>query len=817
MEYIEGETLAERIATGPIPVDEVIPLFIQIAEGLGAAHEKGIIHRHLKPANIKIGPDGKPKILDFGLAKEFLREAESAVDSSQSPTLTKGTAIGVIMGTAGYMSPEQARAKPVDKRTDIWAFGCCVYEALSGQRPFHGEDVAQTLASVLKDDVDWRKLPSDLTPNVSVLLRRCMERDPRSTLQDIGDARVELAETLVPPRTLPPQLSSPAAPAGRQRNSWKWVVAILAGIGVGVLLRGMLGGTDAPAAGPVKLSVEVPAELYLRSFHDATNIEISPDGQRLFVLAGRGSNRQVYMRSLSERRFQPVPGTEGAEGAPLFVSPDGEWVGFYRAGELWKARIEGDVPLSLLKGPLVYYPHWAENGWIYFVQGRTGVFRIPESGGEREVVTKLDRENDESTHGVPMVLPGAKALIFSVHIGSFEDTHLETLSLETGRRSVLIEDGLRSFYVPSGHLFYGSGGSIFAAPFDLERLEVVGPSVPVVSDVETDPSGRFALYALSSSGTLLYTKSGQGLHHRRLVWKHRDGTVEPVDVDPGRYEQVRVSPDGRLALVTLVKDNDDVEEAVVTIDLARGVTTQLPSDGFTNHYAVFSPRGNRIAFSSNREGQLNLFTMPTDGSSPPKQLRQNADTEYPESWSPDGRYLAFRATHEDEDSGIFVLPLNEEGAEPLTLVDTSFIESDADFSPDGRWIAYSSSESGRREIYIKHFLADGGEGQRLQVSSDGGWQPVWSRDGSELFFRNIEGSALMVVDVTKGNDVELGRPRILFEEHDMPLPQRFRGQMYDVAPDGRFLMLTEDSSRPTILNVVLNWTEELKRLVPTNK
>ena len=706
MEYIEGETLAERIATGPIPVDEVIPLFIQIAEGLEAAHEKGLIHRDLKPANIKIGPDGKPKILDFGLAKEFLREAVSAVDSSQSPTLTKGTAIGVIMGTAGYMSPEQARAKPVDKRTDIWAFGCCVYEALSGRRPFHGEDLAQTLASVLKDDVDWRKLPSDLTPNVSVLLRRCMERDPRSRLQDIGDARVELAETLVPPTTLPPQLSSPAAPAGRQRNSWKWVVAILAGIGVGVLLRGMLGGTDAPAAGPVKLSVEVPAELYLRSFHDATNIEISPDGQRLFVLAGRGSNRQVYMRSLSERRFQPVPGTEGAEGAPLFVSPDGEWVGFYRAGELWKARIEGGVPLSLLKGPLVYQPHWAENGWIYFVQGRTGLFRIPESGGEREVVTKLDRENDESTHGVPMVLPGAKALVFSVHIGSFEDTHLETLSLETGRRSVLIEDGLRSFYVPSGHLVYGSGGTIYAARFDLERLEVVGPSVPIVSDVETDPSGRFALYALSSSGTLLYTKSGQGLHHRRLVWKHRDGTVEPVDVDPGRYEQVRVSPDGRLALVTLVKDNDDVEEAVVTIDLARGVTTQLPSDGFTNHYAVFSPRGNRIAFSSNREGQLNLFTMPTDGSSPPKQLRQNTDTEYPESWSPDGRYLAFRATHEDEDSGIFVLPLNEEGAEPLTLVDTSFIESDADFSPDGRWIAYSSSESGRREIYIKRLGVD---------------------------------------------------------------------------------------------------------------
>ena len=816
MELVDGETLADRLDQGAIPVDEALRYFIEIAEGLESAHDKGVVHRDLKPANIKASDDGHVKILDFGLAKALVPDAASGdAAQSESPTLTHmATQRGEILGTAAYMSPEQARGKPVDKRADVWAFGCCLYEALSGRRPFQGEDAAQTLASVLKDAIDWKKLPDDLAPNVRVLLRRCMERDRRSRLQDIGDARLELVETLTPPETVPPQVSGSVAPAAK-RSPWILAAAVLAGIGLGVLLRGMLGSTDAPLAGQLKLSIEVPAELYFQSSIDATNIAISPDGQRLLVLAGRGSKRQVYVRSLSERQFQPVPGTEGAEPTSLFWSPDGNWVGFYRDGELWKVRIEGGVPISIYEGPHVWQPDWADNGWIYFAAGGiSGLFRVPESGGEPEVVTELDRDRNEIFHGAPVVLPRAKAVVFSAFVSNYDNYHLETFSFETGERHFLLEEGFWSFYSASGHLVYGHAGTIYAVPFDPVSLELMGPAAPVVTGADTDPSGRLTLFTLSPSGTLVYTKAGQGLHDRRLVWKDRNGGIEPVDLPADRYQQVRLSPDGSHALVTLVKYTEDIEEDILTIDLKRGVATQLTFEGFTNQHAIFSPQGDSIAYASTRAGQSNLFVMPTDGSSPPQQLRQSIRVEEPMSWSPDGRYLVYREMDEIENHNLFALPLHEDKAEPLPLAASPFDESDPALSPDGQWVAYRSVGSGRHEIYVKRFSPQGGDEERLQVSRDGGWQPVWSKNSRELFFRNIDGTALMVVDLGEGEDLELSRPRVLFEEHDMPMPQRWAGWLYDVAPDGRFLMLVEDSSRPTILNVVLNWTEELERLVP---
>ena len=357
MELVEGETLAERIARGPIPLDEALPLFIQIAEGMEAAHEKGIIHRDLKPANIKIGTDGKPKILDFGLAKAFVGKQDAATDSSQSPTLTKGTALGAIMGTAAYMSPEQASGGHVDERADIWAFGCCLYESLTGKKPFTGEGAPQILASVLKDEPDWRALPGGLAANVSLLLRRSLEKNVRARLQDIGDARIELAETLSPPATLPPHSSShPARTAGS--TPWLWAAAaVLVAFAAGVMFRAVPGGPDARAAEPIKLSIVVPADLALSSTIDTGNFEISRDGSSIVVAAARAQQRQLFIRALSERQFRPIAGTEGVEDSNFILSPDGEWVGFYRDGRLWKTRLYGGVPVALYEGPPIWTPY----------------------------------------------------------------------------------------------------------------------------------------------------------------------------------------------------------------------------------------------------------------------------------------------------------------------------------------------------------------------------------------------------------------------------------------------------------------------------
>ena len=400
MELVEGETLAERIAKVPVPIDAALPLFIQIAEGLEAAHEKAIIHRDLKPANIKIGADGKPKILDFGLAKAFVGKQDSAADSSQSPTLTKGTALGAIMGTAGYMSPEQASGGNVDARADIWAFGCCLYESLTGKRTFTGESAPQILASVLKDEPDWDALPGDLAANVSLLLRRCLEKNVRSRLQNVGDARIELAETLSPPATLPP-LSSRRTTSSAGTRPWLWAAAAaLVAFAAGVIFRGVPSGPDARAAEPIKLSIVVPADLNLISTIDTGSFEISRDGSSIVVAAARAQKRQLFARALSERQFRPIEGTEGVEDSKFVLSPDGEWVGFYRDSKLWKTRLDGGVPVALFEGPPVWHPHWAADGWIYFAAGATsGLFRIPDSGGEPEVLTELDREKNEVFHG----------------------------------------------------------------------------------------------------------------------------------------------------------------------------------------------------------------------------------------------------------------------------------------------------------------------------------------------------------------------------------------------------------------------------------
>jgi serine/threonine-protein kinase len=815
MELADGETLAERLRRSPIPVDDALPIFKQIAEALEAAHEKGIIHRDLKPANIKVSSEGKVKVLDFGLAKAMSGDPVKS-DVSESPTITRdATATGVILGTAAYMSPEQARGKTVDKRTDIWAFGCCLYEALTARTPFPGETVTDILAAVVKNEPNWKTLPAGTPPNVNALLRRCLRKGAARRLHDVADARVDLEDAIKDPEAA----GLAATPETSTRHSYfagVLVATLVVGV-IAVLLYFLTPSKSVPAL-PMRFSIELSPTQRLWTQIDFRTLALSPDGEKLVFIGGRGRDHQIYVRSMSDLEVQPVPGTEGVENSSLFVSPDSRWVGYYKDEKLWKVLIEGGVPVPLLDSPaFIWQGDWSEDEWILFARGPiSGLFRISAAGGgEPQAVTRLDTAKGEVFHGCPLSLPGGKGILFNVSVGNYNVSHIEVLSLETGERQVLIEDTHDVEYAPSGHLLFGRDGTLFAVPFDLDRLEVTGPEIPVVSNLQMDTSDYLAsLFTLSGTGTLVYVPSDQGIGEGRLVWTSRQGKPEPLPVAAGRFRDLRLSPDGEQLAVGVWKRN---EVQLLIYDLARNVPTQLTFEGTWNSYPVWRPDSRLIAYQSNVSGPWNTYLMPTDGSGKTEALIPSEHFQTPGSWSPDGRFLAY-SEGGDERSDILILPMDQENSKPEPFQTTEFREHSPRFSPDGRWIAYLSGESGRPEIYIREFIrGSNGAGAKKRVSRNGGWEPVWSRDGKELFYRNIDGTKMMVVRVETGTALDVSEPEFLFEEPNTLPPDVYGTRTYDVAPDGRFLMISESESleAPMKLNVILNWFEELKRLVPT--
>jgi Tol biopolymer transport system component len=827
MELVEGPTLAERIEQGPLAVDEALAVARQVLEALEAAHEQGVIHRDLKPANIKLRPDGVVKVLDFGLAKA-LEPAALSPDFSMSPTITTPamTQRGVILGTAAYMSPEQARGKAADRRSDIWSFGCVLYEMLTGTRPFAGEDISDTLANVLKVEADWSALPAEVPPRVRVALRACLHKDRKQRIGDVQSVRLALEGAFDSGASQTTQ----AAEVGHD-SVWRRA----APPALAALATALLGGFAAwdfwPTAEPRAVSRfdhVVPEGQQFRGVLRNV-IALSPDG-RQFAYNTTGG---LYLRRFGELEARVIPGTEAGLNSPFF-SPDGQTIGYFQEGSLKRIAVSGGTPVVIAPAENPFGVSWASDNAVFFGQSK-GVMRVSANGGTPDLVVQA-REGEQLAE--PQLLPDGDSVLFTATTetgeGRWDRAQVVVQSLRTGERAVIWEGGSDARYVPTGHLIYAVGDALFAVAFDIDRLQVSGGPVSLVRGLtrvanQAGPTAT-ANYAVSADGTLVYLEGRnlgtQGAGLSTLVWVTREGREEAVAAPPRAYFYARISPDGtRVAL-----DVRDQQLDLWVWDLTRAMLTRLTFDPGEDEFPAWSPDGKRIAFSSSRGGGsaaiTNLFWVAADGTGAVEQLAKGETRQlFPAFFSPDASRLvvvgAAQADTENDDIGIVSVAAGLSGGNAPTeirpLLNTRFGELNPSLSPDGRWIAYDSNESGQSEIYVRPFPeVDGG---RWQVSTGGGVQPVWARSGRELFYR--DGNAIVAVPVQAGPSFAAGNPKTLFEGRYVLGGGGHRS--YDVASDGqRFLMIKaapaagSEDAQPARFIIVENWFEELRRLVPTN-
>jgi len=842
MEFVEGVTLAQRLTQGPLPLDEAIPIARQIADALEAAHEKGIIHRDLKPANIAFTAEGQVKVLDFGLAKAL--EPEGGSDPSHSPTLTmRGTQAGVILGTAAYMSPEQARGRAADKRTDVWAFGCVLYEMLTAKRAFDGEDVTDIIAAVVRGEPDWNALPSDVPAQIRLLIMRCLVKDRKQRISDIGVARFLMAETIPAPPT--PAAGAAIAPprASRKRVALATSVGLLAGVALtalGVWAASKL--LPSSPAQPMRFPIVLPQPLALQGVD--RDIAISPAGTHIVYRAGSGQAHLV-IRAIDQLDAQPLTATTG--GRQPFFSPDGRWVGFFTNAELKKASILGGPAITLCRfsGP-PRGASWGDDDTIVFATNdlATGLQRVSGGGGEPTTLTTPDTAR-EGDHVFPFVLPGGRGVLFTIPApaGQQENAQVAVFDLRTNQSKTLVRGGSDATYVNSGHLVYAAAGTLRAVRFDVERLEVTSDPVPVVEQVVASGIGA-ANYAVSRGGTLIFV-AGTGAVgvQRALVWVNRQGREEPIKAPPRAYTIARLSPDGtRIAL-----DIRDQEQDIWVWDLARQTLTRLTVDPATDWSPLWTPDSRRILFSSARAGPPSIYWQAADGTGAVERLTNSPVAQFAHSLTPDGtRGLLFETGPKTgPDIVSFTLARPSTGraeqtqgatgsrsavatAEPSAasgaaharteaLIQTTFIEWLAEISPDGRWLAYATNESGQFEIHVRPFpnVNDG----RWPISTGGGTKPVWSRNGRELFYLDGTNNLMSVPVQTTGPAFTAGNPvKLLDGRYYVGAPPN---RAYDVSPDGqRFLMIKDSATSdptqnaaPPSLVVVLNWFEELKTRV----
>ena len=783
LELVEGPTLADRIAQGPIPVDEALPIARQIAEALETAHEQGVVHRDLKPANVKVKADGTVKVLDFGLAKAL--ETTPAGDPSQSPTLTAAaTQIGVIIGTAAYMSPEQARGAEVDRRSDLWALGVVLSEMLTGARLFDGATISDTLAAVLKTEPDWSALPADTPAPTRRLLRRCLDKDARRRVDSASVARLEIDDALTLPAVELAQTAGPERSAGAGRWTGLAVAVVVAsaltGLAVWTLTR-----SPAQSSGGVARLV-IPLSGSLSTSLGSTVVALSPDGTRV-VFAADG---RLYQRGIDELEATPLEGTEGARGP--FFSHDGQWVGFWSRG-LQKVAISGGPPVPLFRLSSHRGASWEADDTILLPQRGIGIVQVPDGDGEPERLIEME-EGVEATH--PQRLPDGEWVLFTVRAaaaGDDGDAQIVAQSIETGVREVIVSRGGAARYLPTGHLVYLANGVLLAAPFDPDTRQVMGDAVPIADDVGVTIDPHFSV---ADDGTVVYV-AGQAVGDDALVWVDRAG--QPIDTlveNENIFGYPRLSPDGtRVALNMRGPD-------VWILDLERGTDTRLTEEG-SNMYPIWDVDGAHVTYTAtSSSATFDLYTRPADLSGPARPRVVSRGAMAAGAWSSVDGALMFGRSGGETQRDIWVLP--EDGDE-RPFLQTPFNEGGSRRSPDGRWVAYVSDQPGERRIFARPF--DGGD-QVVPVSTGAGGEVIWSRDGTELFYR--DGPRLMVVPVTDPATLTLGTPRVLFEGPfavDLTGPGRIPN--YDVSVDGqRFLMVARDASPDEVI-VVLNALEEL--------
>jgi eukaryotic-like serine/threonine-protein kinase len=828
LELIEGETLAEQIARGPLPTGEAMPIVRQLVDALEAAHEKGVIHRDLKPANIKITPDGAVKVLDFGLAKLAPIEVESVQAGgmnalSMSPTLSiHATYAGVILGTAAYMSPEQAKGRTVDKRSDVWAFGCVLFETLTGRRPFEGEDVADTIAFVLTKEPDWSLLPAHVPPAIRLLLRRCLEKDRKRRIADISTVRFVLDEpTSVSAEPVAAAATGATPPTPRWRRLATYAAILAAGVPVAAAGAWMVTRANERALQVSRFTIVPAAAQALNTNAPDRAVTISPDGSHIVYRGGAGNAGagQMFVRAIDQLEARPVAGISGFRDP--FISPDSRWIGFFALNELRKVSITGGPSILLCRpqgGPRG--ASWGPDDTIIFATGdtNTGLMSVPAAGGEPKVLTKPDPAHGEADHAFPFILPGGAAVLFTITASQLENSQVAVLDLKTGERKILIRGGSQAQYVDTGHLVYAAAGSLRAVRFDLKRLEVVSDPVPVVEQVLTTTAGE-ASFALSRTGTLLHVPGGVGGSEgvrRSLVWVNRQGKEEAIKAPARTYAYPRLSPDGsRLAI-----DVRDQENDIWVWDLARETLTRLTFDPTDDNFPVWTPDSKRIVFASTRAGIPNLYSQAADGTGIVERLTTSPNQQEPTSISHDGTRLVFFEIAPKTGPDLYLLPLQgERRSKPL--IQTTFIERNADLSPESAWIAYESNESGQFQVYVRPF--PNVEGGRWQVSTSGGsTRPVWARSGKELFYLNGDGVLTAVPVRIEGSTFSAGNPSKVLETKYYGVGGGNNGRTYDVSANGqRFLMIkdapTNDqqpTTTPASMIVTLNWTEELKRLSP---
>ena len=756
MQLAEGETLAERIDRGPVPLADALRIALQIAEGLEAAHDKGIIHRDLKPANIVLDPKGDVTILDFGLAKLLEAPAGasgSAPSISLSPTLTAGmTTNGVLLGTAAYMSPEQARGEHADRRADIWAFGIVVMEMLTGDRVYAGPTVSDTLAGVLAREPDWEALPRDTPRRVRTLLERCLEKDVSQRLQAIGEARIALTRILTDPDAEDEPMTAFDEAPSTLRRILPWAVAGVLVVALAAALLWPRGAAETPT---MRLEVKVANDPLFVNL--GASVVLSPDGRRMVYATDGEDGRTLSVRALDQLEGTPlVTGVSQTQPYQPFFSPDGQWVGFVTPVELKKVPITGGTPIALCKVNRSRGASWGPDNTIVFAPSRSdGLYTVSAAGGEPVQLTTVDADADESAHYWPQVVPGGQVIFTVLHQGSgvADDGVIESVDLASGERKVLHTGGAYGRYVPTGHLVYVRENTLFALPFDIDRMEPTGTAAPLVQGVTANSGNGGSQYSFSDNGTLAYVSGIIGVPEYPIMKMDRDGDLSTLWQEPGTYGCPKLSPDGRRLALTVMRDGN---WDVWVYDLDREVATRLTfNDGYDGDQ-VWSPDGRYLAFTSDQDGRENPYVKLADGSGEAERLAEIPHDFWATSWSPDGKWLLGEVQAESFD--LWIVPADGSG-EPEVFLATQFFERFPAISPDGRWVAYSSDESGTPEIYVRPFPAASG---KWQVSDGGGSWPAWSTDGSELIFRSQDGlmSARVSAD---GGTFRADRPQQIAE------------------------------------------------------